>query len=98
MHFEILFYYFKEKKWRNLVVVVCIIFLVLVFYLYGIPARVLRYSTLLSCTVFVVGMLPEYYFYYKKYIWNRRILEFEGQTKKSCANIQILPPYYLLML
>lgn len=92
MHFEILFHYFKEKKWRNLVVVVCIIFLVLVFYLYGIPARALRYSTLLCCTVFVVGMLPEYYFYYKKYIERQRLfqsLEYNIQDlEPSCGKME----------
>lgn len=92
MHFKILFYYMKENKWRNLVVEICIGFLAVVFYLYGIPGRAISYSVLLCCTVFMAGMASEYYFYRKKYIERQRLfqsLEYNIQDlDPSCGKME----------
>lgn len=88
MNFKILFCYLKEKKWRNLVVIISAIFLLLVFYLYQIPRQAIGYSALLCMTVFVAGMVLEYYFYRKNY-WERQRL-FESLE----YNIRELGPSY----
>lgn len=88
MSLEILFCYIKEKKWRNLLVAVSMGFLLLVFYLYRIPIRALRYSALLCVTVFVIGMVVEFYFYYKKYRERQKLFQ------SLEYNIQDLEPSY----
>lgn len=91
MNLEILFCYIKEKKWRNLVVAVSMGFLLLVFYLYRIPVQALRYSALLCITVFVIGMVAEFYFYRKKYIERQKLFQ------SLEYNIQDLEPSYKKM-
>lgn len=88
MQFEIVFCYINEKKWRNLVVAVSMGFLLLVFYLYEIPIRVLGYSALLCITVFMIGTVSEFYFYREKYIDRQKLFQ------SLEYNIQSLEPSY----
>lgn len=88
MHFKILICYLKEKKWRNLLGIISMIFLMTVFYLYQLPMQAVGYSALLCTTVFTAGMVLDYYFYQKRY-WERQRL-FESLE----YNIQDLEPPY----
>ncbi len=63
-------------------------FLLLVFYLYQIPVQALGYSALLCITVFVMGMVAEFYFYYKKYMERQKLFQ------SLEYNIQDLEPSY----
>lgn len=79
------FEYIRAKLLRNIVVVVCVSFMVIIFHLYQVPADAIQYSLVVSVMITLLAMCVEYYFYHRSFMARQRLL---GSVEYNLLNME----------